>query len=107
MNTFDHNIDNCAGSADQSWTRRCKNYYFELGVTYNLGSSRWRKAPDMDIVDTLHQSELDALNAALEDANVENERLRGLLEKSRLERRRQSMLPTRILQILEMLQQIQ
>ena len=35
----------------------------ELGVTYNLGSSRWRKAPDMDIVDTLHQSELDALNA--------------------------------------------
>ena len=35
----------------------------------------------MDIVDTLHQSELDALNAALEDANVENERLRGLLEK--------------------------
>ena len=81
LNTFDHNIDNCAGSASQSWTRRCKNYYFELGVTYNLGSSRWRKAPDMDIVDTLHQSELDALNAALEDANAENERLRGLLEK--------------------------
>ena len=77
LNTFDHNIDNCAGSADQSWTRRCKNYYFELGVTYNLGSSRWRKAPDMDIVDTLHQSEL----AALEDANAETERLRGLLEK--------------------------
>lgn len=81
LNTFDHNIDNCAGSASQSWIRRCKNYYFELGVTYNLGSSRWRKAPDMDIVDTLHQSELDALNAALEDANAENERLRGLLEK--------------------------
>lgn len=94
LNTFDHNIDNCTGSASQSWTRRCKNYYFELGVTYNLGSSRWRKAPDMDIVDTLHQSELDALNAALEDANAETERLRGLLEKSRLERRRQSMLPT-------------
>ena len=35
----------------------------------------------MDIVDTLHQSELDALNAALEDANAETERLRGLLEK--------------------------
>ncbi|MEE0423422.1 MAG: OmpA family protein [Prevotella sp.] len=83
LNTFDHNIDNCAGSASQSWIRRCKNYYFELGVTYNLGSSRWRKAPDMDIVDTLHQSELDALNAALEDANAETERLRGLLEKKK------------------------
>jgi len=81
LNSFDHNIDNCAGSTSQSWVRRCKNYYFEVGVTYNLGSSKWQKAPDMNVVTTMHQSELDALNAALEDANAENERLRNLLEK--------------------------
>lgn len=81
LNSFDHNIDNCTGSVDQSWIRRCKNYYLEVGVTYHLGASKWKKAPDMDAVNTQHQAELDALNAALEDANAENERLRGILEK--------------------------
>ena len=81
LNTFDHNIDNCKGVADQSWKRRCNNFYAEVGLTFNLGSAKWKKAPDMDAVNALHQSELDALNAALADANAENERLRGLLEK--------------------------
>lgn len=82
LNSFDYNIDNCAGAADQSWTRRCKNGYVEIGVTYSLGKGTWKKAPDMDVVNTLHQSELDAVNAALDDANAENERLRGLLKEA-------------------------
>ena len=80
MNTFDHNIDNCKGVADQSWKRRCNNFYAEVGLTFNLGSAKWKKAPDMDAVNALHQSELDALNAALADANAENERLQKLVE---------------------------
>ena len=80
VNTFDHNIDNCKGVADQSWKRRCNNFYAEMGLTFNLGSAKWKKAPDMDAVNALHQSELDALNAALADANAENERLQKLVE---------------------------
>ncbi len=81
INSFDHNIDHCARASDQSWQRRCKKWYAEVGVTLNLGKANWKKAPDMDVVNTLHQSELDALNAALEDANAENERLRGLVKE--------------------------
>ncbi len=44
----------------------------------------------MEIVDALTSWEMDALNAALEDANAETERLRGLLEKKQAGRRRQS-----------------
>lgn len=81
VNTFDHNIDNCAGASDQKWKRRCNNFYAEVGLTFKLGKGKWKKAPDMDAVNTLHQSELDALNANLADANAENERLQKLLDE--------------------------
>lgn len=80
VNSFDHNIDNCKGSIDQSWKRRCNNFYAEVGVSFNLGNAKWKKAPDMDAVNAQHQAELDALNAALADANAENERLQKLVE---------------------------
>ena len=44
----------------------------EVGLTFNLGKATWNKVPDVDALKTLHQSEVDALNARLADA--ENDR---------------------------------
>ena len=52
----------------------------EIGLTYNLGKSTWNKVPDVDAINALHQSQLDALNAQLADANAENDRLNNLLK---------------------------
>ncbi len=55
------------------------NLYAEVGLQFNLGKSTWNKTPDVDAINALHQSELDALNAKLNDANAENDRLKNLL----------------------------
>ncbi len=55
----------------------------EVGVTYNLGKATWNKVPDVDAINALHQSELDALNAKLNDANAENDRLKTLLNNQK------------------------
>ncbi len=55
----------------------------EVGVTYNLGKATWNKVPDVDAINALHQSELDALNAKLNDANAENARLKNLLDNQK------------------------
>lgn len=55
----------------------------EVGVTYNLGKATWNKVPDVDAINALHQSELDALNAKLNDANAENDRLKNLLDNQK------------------------
>jgi outer membrane protein OmpA-like peptidoglycan-associated protein len=52
----------------------------EIGLTYNLGKATWNKTPDVDAINALHQSQLDALNAQLADANAEAERLNNLLK---------------------------
>lgn len=54
--------------------------YAEVGLTYNLGKSGFNKTPDMDAINALHQSEIDALNAQVNDANAENGRLKKLLK---------------------------
>ena len=48
-------------------------------MQFNLGKSTWKKTPDVDAINALHQSELDALNAKLNDANAENDRLKNML----------------------------
>ena len=55
----------------------------EVGVTYNLGKATWKKVPDVDAINALHQSEIDALNAKLNDANAENDRLKNLLNNQK------------------------
>lgn len=55
----------------------------EVGVTYNIGKATWKKSPDVETVYALHQSELDALNAQLNDASAENDRLKKLLAKQK------------------------
>ena len=47
----------------------------ELGLTYRLGKATWTSTPDIDAMQALSQSEIDALNAQLADLMAENERL--------------------------------
>lgn len=47
----------------------------ELGLTYRLGKATWKSTPDIDAIQALSQSEIDALNAQLADLMAENERL--------------------------------
>ena len=67
----------------RGWDSHDNNFYAELGLTFNLGKSTWKKTPDVDAINALHQSELDALNAKLNDANAENDRLKNLLENQK------------------------
>ncbi len=83
VNSFDYDIDGCAGNARNTFTRRCNNFYGEVGLTFNLGKGNWKKTPDVDAINALHQSEVDALNAKLNDANAENDRLKNLLNNQK------------------------
>ena len=76
------------GNAAFTGTGRCwdshdNHLYGEVGLTFNLGKASWDKTPDVDAIKALSQSQIDALNAQLNDANAENARLKKLLaEKS-------------------------
>ena len=64
---------------DRGWTSHDNNLYAELGLTFNLGKATWNKTPDVDAIKALSQSQIDALNAQLNDANAENARLKEML----------------------------
>ena len=51
----------------------------EIGLKFNLGKSTWEKTPDVDALMAMNKEQLDALNAALRDAQDENARLKALL----------------------------
>ncbi|MBQ0049464.1 MAG: OmpA family protein [Bacteroidales bacterium] len=50
---------------------------FSLGLGVNLGKVGWDNAPDVDAIMAMNQAQLDALNAALADAEAENARLKA------------------------------
>lgn len=52
---------------------------FSLGLGVNLGKVGWDNAPDVDAIMAMNQAQLDALNAALADAEAENARLKALI----------------------------
>ena len=80
-NRFEGDIDGneLVTRTNRGWDCHDNNLYAEIGLTFKLGKSTWDKTPDVDAINALHQSELDALNAKLNDANAENDRLRNML----------------------------
>lgn len=86
-NNADAGFDGIASGLDKNagrvWEGKDNRLYAEIGFTFNLGKASWNKSPDIDAINTLSQSQIDALNAQLEDANAENARLNSMLsEKS-------------------------
>ena len=61
-----------------------KQWTFEVGLTYRLGNSTWKSAPDVESIRALSQSEIDALNAQLQDAQMEIDQLRQELESKEM-----------------------
>ena len=52
----------------------------EIGLSYNIGAGKWKKAPDAEALHEMYQMEIEAINAQLEDERMENENLRQQLE---------------------------
>ena len=64
---------------NHAFTNHDRILNLELGLTFNLGRVGWDKTPDVDAIKALSQSQIDALNAQLNDANAENARLSARL----------------------------
>lgn len=64
------------------------DHYFdaEIGLIFNLGKATWNKVPDVDAIKALSQSQIDALNAQLADAQNENQRLQNMLAEANKKR---------------------
>uniref|UniRef100_A0AB33J5N4 OmpA family protein n=2 Tax=unclassified Prevotella TaxID=2638335 RepID=A0AB33J5N4_9BACT len=80
-NSMSNDIDGKASkpSTHRGWDKRDNNLYGEIGLTFNLGKASWDKTPDVDAIKALSQSQIDALNAQLNDANAEIARLKDML----------------------------
>ena len=80
-NCYEGDVDgnDMFSNENRGWDSHDNNLYAEVGLTFNLGKASWDKTPDVDAIKALSQSQIDALNAQLNDANAENARLKKLL----------------------------
>ncbi len=69
------------GQNHRGWESKDNHLYAEVGLTFNLGKGTWSKVPDVDAMKTMYQSQIDALQSQLDDANTENARLKKLLSE--------------------------
>ena len=82
-NRLETDIDGFCPALDpnqRGWDTHDNNLYGEIGLTFNLGRGTWDKVPDVAAIKALHQSQLDALNGQLADANAEIDRLNNLIK---------------------------
>ena len=70
-----------ANNGPRGWDSHDNYLYAELGLTLNIGKTGWAKVPDVDAINALSQSQIDALNAQLADSKSENERLKAMLNE--------------------------
>ena len=75
--SYEASFDGFGAGADSklSLKGRDRAINLEVGLTYRLGKATWKSTPDIDAIQALPQSEIDALNAQLADIMAENERL--------------------------------
>ena len=75
MNMSDDKIFNAALTNHQEYGTTFegmdRNFSVEVGVTYSLGKTGWKKTPDVEAIKTISQSEIDALNDRLRVSEAE------------------------------------
>lgn len=67
------------GDNKKGFGNRDQMFNVEVGLTYNLGKTRFNKTPDVEALKALSQSQIDALNAQLADSQAENAKLKNML----------------------------
>lgn len=67
------------GGGDRGFKNYDRMVNVEVGLTYNLGKTRWNKVPDVEAIKALSQGQIDALNAQVADAQSENAKLKQML----------------------------
>lgn len=79
-NRLECDIDGGYGFAgNRGWDSHTNNVYAELGLTVGLGKKDWDRVPDVDALNALHRSEIDALNSQILDLTNDRDRLKKLL----------------------------
>ena len=79
-NRLEGDVDGIDKSNGQrGWDSHDNMFYAELGLNFNLGKATWNRVPDVDAIKALSQSQIDALQKQLDDANAENARLKNML----------------------------
>lgn len=67
---------------NRGWDSHDNRLYAEVGLTYNLGKATWNRTPDVDAINAQHQSEVDALNAQINELrNRKPEVVEKIVEK--------------------------
>lgn len=71
------------GGGDRGFKNYDRMLNVEIGLTYNLGKTRWNKVPDVEAIKALSQGQIDALNAQIADAQSENAKLKNMLAEQK------------------------